>query len=66
MLTKLNTDLHGKIIGIEGRNGLELYRQIVQSVDQIPENAKFLMGADLSSMVHKYGDKVKDLKSLYA
>ena len=33
LLTKLNKDLHGKTIGIEGRNGLELYRQIVQSVD---------------------------------
>ena len=62
---KLNTDLHGKTIGIEDRNGLELYRQILQSIDQIPDNAKFLMCADLSNMVHKYGDKIKDSKSLY-
>ena len=65
LLSKLNTDLHGKTIGIEDRNGLELYRQVVQSVDQIPDNAKFLMGADIGNLVHKYGDKVKDLKSLY-
>ena len=65
LLTRLNTHLHGKSIGIEGCNGLELYRQIVQSVDQSPENAKFLMGADLSNVVHKYGDKVKHLKFLY-
>ena len=24
-----------------------------------------MTGADMSSMVHKYGDKVKDLKSIY-
>ena len=29
LMTKLKTDLHGKTIRIEGRNGLELYRQIV-------------------------------------
>ena len=60
LMTKLNTDLHGKTIGIEGRNGLELYRQIVHSDDQILENAKFLICVDLSDMLHKYGDKVKD------
>ena len=64
LLSKL-TDLHGETSGIEDRNGLELYRQIVQSIDQIPDNAKFLTSADLSNMVHKYDDKVKDLKSLY-
>ena len=44
---------------------MELYRQIVQSVDAIPDNAKFLMGADIGNLVHKHGDKVKDLKSLF-
>ena len=42
----------------------ELYRQIVRAVDGISENAKFLMGADISNLVHKFGDKVKDLKTL--
>ena len=65
LCNKLNTELHGKTLGIEGRNGLELYRQVAQAVDQIPENAKFLMGADLSGMVQKYGGKIKDLKTLY-
>ena len=51
LLSKWNNDLYGKTIGIEYRNGVELYRQIVQSIDQIPDNAKFLMGADLSDMV---------------
>ena len=37
----------------------------MKAVDEILENAKFLMGADISNLVHKYGDKVKDLKTLY-
>ena len=28
LLNKLNTELHGKSIGIEGRSGFELYRQV--------------------------------------
>ena len=38
---------------------------MVRAVDEIPENAKFLMGAEISNLVHKFGDKVKDLKTLY-
>ena len=65
LLSKLNTELHGKSISIDGRNGFELLRQVIRTVDDIPENAKFLMGAELSAMVEKYGAKVKDLKSMY-
>ena len=43
LLGKLNTDLHGKSVGIEDRNGLELYRLVVKSIDDIPENAKFML-----------------------
>ena len=60
LLSKLNTELHGKTIGIEGWNGFELYRQVVQAIDKIPENAKFLMGADIPNLVHKYGDNCTD------
>ena len=42
-----------------------MYRQVVRAIDEIPENAKFLMGADILNLVHKFGDKVKDLKTLY-
>ena len=45
LISNLSTKLHGKTIGIEARNGLELYRQVVQAVDDIPENAKLRMGA---------------------
>ena len=65
LLSKLNTELHGKTLGIEGRNGFELYRQIVRAVDEIPQNAKVLKGADISNLLHKFDDQVKDLKTLY-
>ena len=65
LLNKLNVNLYSKTLGIEGRNGFELYRQVVRSVDEIPENAKFLMGAEIANLVHKFGDKVKDLKTLH-
>ena len=52
LLSRMNTELHGKTIGIEGRNGLDLYRQVVQALDDIPGNAKFLTGADISNIVH--------------
>ena len=57
LLSKLNTELHGKSISIAGRNGFELFRQVVRAVDDIPDNAKCLTGAELSDMVKKYGDK---------
>ena len=65
LLNKLNVELYSKTLGIDGRNGFELYRQVVRAVDEIPENAKFLMGAEIANLVHKFGDKVKDLKTLY-
>ena len=46
---KLNTNLHSKSVSIENRNGFELYRLVVTAIDKIPENAKFLMGADLTA-----------------
>ena len=37
-LGKLSTDLHIKAISIEGKNGLEMYRQICNIIDAVPEN----------------------------
>ena len=65
LIGKLNTELLELAIGVGSRNGLELYRQIARKIDAVPENQKFLMGADLVDMAKKYGDKVRDLKSLY-
>ena len=44
LLGRLNAELYSKTLSIEGRNGFELYRQVVRAADEIPENAKFLMG----------------------
>ena len=37
--SNLNAELYSKTLSIEGRNGFELYRQVVRAVDEIPENA---------------------------
>ena len=65
MLAKVNTDLYGKSIGIENKNGFELYRLIVKAADDIPENAKFVLGAELTELVSKYKAKITSLKALY-
>ena len=36
-MSKLNTEVYGKTIGIEGRNGFEFYRHVVKAVDEIQE-----------------------------
>ena len=66
LTAKLNTDLHEKTVDVEHKNGLELYRQVCQLVDAVPENAPFFMNAELSNLVKLHGAKVVDLKSLYA
>ena len=38
---------------------------IVKAIDEIPEKAKFLKGAELSKMVEQFKNKVVDLRSLY-
>ena len=49
LLGKLNTELHGKSIGVKSRNGLELYRIVNQSVDALPLNAKFYLDCQLTT-----------------
>ena len=65
LIGKLNTELHELAIGVGSRNGFELYRQVARKIDAVPENQKYLLGAELVDMAKKYGDKVRDLKSLY-
>ena len=36
LVGKLNSNLHDKTVGVEHRNGFELYRQICQIVDAVP------------------------------
>ena len=65
LICKLNTDLHGKTFGLESKNGFELYRQICQLVDAVPENAAFHMNNDLGALTKLHGNKVVDLRTLY-
>ena len=62
---KLNTYLYDRTAGIENKNGLEIFRQVCQIVDAVPENAPFFMNSDLLNLVKLHGPKVVDLKSLY-
>ena len=66
MVNQLNTDLHDRIIGIEGKNGFEAYRQVAQILDAVPENAPFIMNAELLQLATQHGPKVRDLRSLYS
>ena len=43
LLGKLNTELHSKTVGVEGKNGFEVYRQICNIVDAIPANYQFYL-----------------------
>ena len=65
LLAKLNTELRSLSVSIENKNGFELWRQVVRQVDKLPSNHKFLLGAELSAMVEKFGARVKDLRSAY-
>ena len=64
-INTLNVFLYDKTVGIADKNGFELYWQICQLVDAVPENAIFHTGAGLSAMVQKFGGKINDLKNLY-
>ena len=65
LLGKLNTDLHEKMVGITDKNGFEMYRQICQTLDAVPENAEFVMNANLVNLASIFSKSVTDLKSLY-
>ena len=65
MINKLNTDLHDRIICIEGKNGFEVYRQVAQILDAVPENDPYITNAELLQLVALHGPKVRDIRSLY-
>ena len=64
-LPKLNTELHGKCISVANKNGFEVYRRICEAVDAVPENAAFIMQAELMALVKNFSDKVKNIRDLY-
>ena len=62
LVGKPNSNLHDKTLGVEHRIGLELYLQICQIVDAVPENASFHMKNEITGLMKTYGPKVNDLK----
>ena len=44
----MHTSLHDRTVGVEHHNGFEIYRQICQMIDAVPENAEFHMASDLT------------------
>ena len=48
--SKLKTELHSKTIGIENKNGFEVYRLIRMSVDAVPENYQFYLDSQFTAM----------------
>ena len=65
LLSKLNTELHTKTIGVEDKKGLEVYRLICNTVDAVLENYKFYPDSQFTAMPQTYSDKIKCLKELY-
>ena len=61
----LNTNLYDRVATVENKHGFAVYRQISQMRDAVPENAGFVMNAELLQLAGIYGPKVRDLKSLY-
>ena len=65
LINSSNTDLHDRIISVEGKNGFEVYWQVAQILDAVPESAPFIMNARLLQLTTLHGPKVRDLRSLY-
>ena len=65
LICRLNTHLHTKTFGLDNQNGFELYRQICQLVDSIPDDAAFLLSNEPGNLTSLHGGKVKDLRTLY-
>ena len=47
LINKVSTSLHDRTVGVEHHDGFEIYRQICQMIDAVPENAEFHMANDL-------------------
>ena len=49
LISKLNTSLHDRTVGVENHNGFEIYRQICQMIDAVPEKAEVHMANELTT-----------------
>ena len=47
LINKLSTSLHDRTIGVEHHNGFEIYRQICQMIDAVPETTIYYMIEEL-------------------
>ena len=65
VISRLNTDLYGRVATIENNNGFEAYPQLSPMIDAVPEKAEFVMNAELLQLANTHGPKMSDLKSLY-
>ena len=65
LVNKLNTELHEKTIGIEKKNGFELYRLVYNSVDALPENAAWHLDAQIMALPQHCKAMIKGIKELY-
>ena len=66
LVGKLITDLHSKIISVEGKNGLEVYRLMCNAIEPTPKNYEFYLSSQFTLMPQMYADKIKGLTELYA
>ena len=49
LISKLDTSLHDRTVGVEHHNGFEICMQICQMIDAEPENAEFHVATDLTT-----------------
>ena len=66
LMGRLSTDVYDRVASIESKNDFEVYRQIAQMIDAVPDNAEFVMNAKFVQLATVHGPEVRDLKSLYA
>ena len=65
LMSRLNTDLHTKTVSVENNHGLEVYCQICNILDAVPENLKFFLDSQFTALPQVYGEKIKGLKGLH-
>lgn len=61
----MNTEFHDRVAGTDCKIGFELYGQIFQIVDAVPEHVAFVTNAALLQLAAQHWPKVTDICSLY-
>ena len=63
LIGKLHTSLHDNTLGVEHRNGFEIYWRIYPMTDAVPKHVEFHMTNELATSSKRFGGKVTNLKS---